>query len=836
MVERLYVRDKRQFEKGGIRKLSKHNYELKEGIITPGAESEHFYMERAKRLYTYEAVDRIILISGKKDSTTLEKFAEKILGKSRDDWRRYPDDWLRREGERTFTDKVEIVDSERRGTKENVEIVQINLVSSLYSTAECYLSQINENPNELPMRLVRMLAGLYPEEWKEDLPEGIPHYDPKDILKLLTLLTSDTALITYFGTFREFLMKKSSNIEEMHKKLEVLLKTPTSFHEGLKDLNLILRIIDGSLSLNSLPEILELQSEIDNYFIVVPNPERYTDMLYRKFRELFNFLQEFQETNDFQDKLYFLEGSRKIIRESEILVDEKFVNPFKRFYSKILRKWMDITFEEGGKLLGSASLEAKLQTRRIIWKEKVVVSLNIKNVGMGTAENITVALDDSSDYELSGNSSQIIEVLPRNRHEDVEFLIIPQREDRINLNFSVSHGDRKPIKISDTLIFVDQEEFVTISNPYNFTRPTGKKMFFNREDLFQWVKNNMEKSMIYQNVLITGQRRIGKTSFLRELQRRMRRNHYCIFMDLELYPDLTDSEFLRMVCQKLHKVAPNSSSPPNPQEFASKSYMAFGDYVRSIPSDNPRDTSSPKKIVLIFDEFDKIQSKIEEGTFKPGFLLFFRAFFQHNPRANAVIGGKFDFEKLQSPEWKEFFTIFNPKIVGILDEDSATALVTRPVKKHLQYDQYAVKKILDFSGRNPFYIQLICHILINYLNKKEKNFVDVEDISTVILNEAREGAEPVLRLAWDELDPMEKNILYALSRLKIQYRRAIEHRELRQHLRQNNIKIKTWKLNSLISTLKEKDIITRSGGSSPFYDFNIQLLGDWIAEKGNFGR
>ena len=260
--------------------------------------------------------------------------------------------------------------------------------------------------------------------------------------------------------------------------------------------------------------------------------------------------------------------------------------------------------------------------------------------------------------------------------------------------------------------------------------------------------------------------------------------------------------------------------------------MEFGDYVRKLISS----ISNSKKIIFIFDEFDKVEFKIKEGLFKPGFLLYFRAFFQHNHHVCAIVCGNFDFNKLNSREWKEFFTIFSRRKIGMLEKDSAIELVTKPVKDTLQYDQHAVGKILDFSGRNPFYIQLLCHTLINYFNeKKEKNFVEVKDVNTVILDKAARKIEPTLKLTWDELSQIEKNILFTLSQIRIQEKKSIDLDELDQCLKENNIRIERWKLRDLLDSLEEKDILTKSGGSSPFYDFNILLLEDWIAEHGNLG-
>lgn len=829
MSKRLDVHDIKQFDEDGIRKKHEGKYSFKEGIIRQGTESEDFYLDRAKKLYIQEGADRIILLSRKFHKKNLEDLAEKIMEKCRNEWRRAPDDWLIREAEYTFTDNIEIIEKKKEPI--DVEIIQINLVSNLYYTAEYYLADIHRNPNELSTNLCRILAGLYPKEREEKFPGGIAYYDPKDVLEILTLLTLDKALISYFKFFREFFTKKIWNIEEIVEELGTLLKAPTSFHVGLNDLHFVLRIIHKSLSLDSLSEVSELKNDIDNYFLTISNPEPYTDMLFRKYLQLFNFLKEFQGQNDMQDKLYFLEESRKIIRESEILVEDNFVEPFKKFYSDILRKWMDCAFKEGGKLLGRASLEARLQTKRAVRKEKLTVILNIRNIGMGAAEKIEVVLHNSSQYKVYGENTQLIDILQRNRNEDIEFQIEPQVTDKVNLHFSISYGDDNKTEISDTLVFVEQEEFIEIPNPYNFTRPAEGDMFFGREDLFQWMEKNMKGSTIYQNVLITGQRKTGKTSFLKSFQKRFDLDHCCVFIDLESHPVPKDEEFLLEVCQELHYLISINISPPNPQEFARKSYMAFGNYLRNLLSHIP----NSKGIILIFDEFDKVEDKIKESKFEPGFLLFLRAFFQHTPRVTAIVGGKFDFEKLNSPEWKEFFTIFNPKKIGALDEKSARDIITDPVRDFLQYDEYAIRKILDFSGRNPYYIQLLCHTLINYMKDVKRNFVEVEDVSLAVLKEAKEKADLVLRMTWEDLDQMDKNILFALSRLRLQSMGSVGLEELEQYLGQNNVKLKKWRLFNLLEPLVEKDILTKFEGTPPYYDFNVALLGEWIADHGSYG-
>ena len=827
MARKLDIRHVRQFDEEGIRTRLQSEYQLREGIIRSGTKPNDFYVDRAKKLYTEHDVQRIFLLSPRRYRTHLEELADCILEKCRNEWKISPSDWWVKEDVHIFTDNIEVIDSEKRGQNKKIGIIQVDLVSNVYSAAEYYLSRINENPKNLSKNLVRILAGLYPKEWKEKFPQDIPPYDPEDVLQLLILMTPEIPLKKYFEFFYEFFTEESWDISRILYELETLSEIPTSFNEGLEDLHFVLRMIHKSLSLNSLSEIAELRNEIDNYFIAIPSPEMHTDMLYRKIQELCDFVRKFQEEAHFQDKFYFLEQSENKIRESEILVKNKFVEPFKRFYLFILNKWMAIANKEGDLLRSKVSIEAGLQTKRAIWKEKLLVSLNIKNTGTSSAENIEVFLQNSDEYEILEQNVHRIAILHRNRDEDIDFYIKPSKKGSINLEFSIFCGENNSDNVSDTLIFVQQGEFSQIRNPYNFTMPAEDEMFFDREDLFRWIDENMERSAVYQNILLEGQRRTGKTSFLKKLQKIIELEHYCIFVDFELYQDIDDVIFLREICKELSRIISNNIKVPSLLEFVNRRHLAFKDYIENIYSGNS------KKIILIFDEFDKIASNIEKGLFKPGFLLFLRGFFQHNSHINTIISGNFDFSKLNSLEWKEFFTVLNLKRIGVLDEDSARDLVVQPVKDYLQYDQYAIKKILDFSGRNPFYIQLLCYAIVNYINEKKKqNFVEAEDVGTVILEEARESAEPILRLTWDDFSLMEKSTLFALSQQRNHYKRSVNSEEIQHYLRQHKIKVRIWKILEILDVLIEKDIVTKSGEDPSYYDFNIALLGDWIAEHG----
>jgi hypothetical protein len=822
------IHEIRKFDEHGIRIKYYNDYKLNEGIIRLGVEKTNFYVDRAKRLYIYDGTDRIILLSSLEKKKYLINLADEIMKKSLKEWRRGFNDPLVIIEEFEYDDNIEIIDSESKNDNQIVSIFQIDLVSNIYFTADYYFSKIKQESDKIPQILARILAGLYPKEYNHVF-EGIPHYEPKNVLHMLIELNSDRALKEYFEFFYKYFIEKQWNIEKFLKRLETLIKIKTIIHSGLDDLRQVLLLIHKSLSVTSLNDIINLSNDIDNYFQTISNPEKYTVKLFNTLQDMFNLLQQFKKMDNSYEKLYYLEESRKKIREAESLVERNFVEPFKQLYLTAFKKWTDLTSEETTTILNTVNLISKLKTRKAIWKEELTVAISVKNEGMNPAKEVEITIQNSPEYTIKDNNQIILDSIQQNKELTTEFTISPKKENYINLTYRIRCGDIT-IEKSEILVFVQHEQFTEIENPYNFTNPAREEMFFDREELFSWIEGNMKGSGIYQNILLRGQRRTGKTSFLKELEKKSDDTTVYIFFDFELYPGLTDDEFLFEIAQKLHQYVTNHNAPPDYFEFIKKSYLAFGNYFRTIVS------QFSGKIILILDEFDKVEMKMQENLFKPGFLLFLRGFLQHTANFSAIVSGNFDFNTL-STHWQEFFSIFSSKRIGALDEDSATQLITKPVKDTLVYDHYAVQKILEYSGGNPYFIQLICHTIIRYINETKKEYlVEAEDVNVVIFEKASQKAEATLQLTWNELSNSEKNILYALSCMRINLGRYIELKELEENLKQHEIVIKRWELISLLGSLREKDVVLKLGDHPPFFDLKIFLLGEWVKEYGKFHR
>ena len=67
-------------------------------------------------------------------------------------------------------------------------------------------------------------------------------------------------------------------------------------------------------------------------------------------------------------------------------------------------------------------------------------------------------------------------------------------------------------------------------NPYIAGAPvTEASMFFGREDVFRWIERSLTGKYVNNILVIHGQRRVGKTSVLKQLPSRLPESYIPVF-------------------------------------------------------------------------------------------------------------------------------------------------------------------------------------------------------------------------------------------------------------------------------------------------------------------
>lgn len=287
-----------------------------------------------------------------------------------------------------------------------------------------------------------------------------------------------------------------------------------------------------------------------------------------------------------------------------------------------------------------------------------------------------------------------------------------------------------------------------IANPYVVGRPlTGVSagLYFGREELFDWLAENLSGAAQPNALLLYGRRRIGKTSTLyqlvegergRALRHDRARPLVTAYIDLQRLAGRPTDEWLRLlardICRRvgtsgLERSVPDSG-PPGETAFA-----AFDRCLDRLEQTTPADSL----ILLAVDEFEQIQSGIAAGTLDAAVLPFLRSQIQHRRRVAFLISGA---HGLLDPYWRPIIDLTARYELGPLNPEQAEALIRQPVADALGYDEAAVAAIWQATGGHPFLIQTLCHRLVSRMNRRGQNEIVVDDVAHVVEQLTAEGA------------------------------------------------------------------------------------------------
>jgi len=304
-------------------------------------------------------------------------------------------------------------------------------------------------------------------------------------------------------------------------------------------------------------------------------------------------------------------------------------------------------------------------------------------------------------------------------------------------------------------------------NPYIIGSPIDKKEeFFGRESLFRFIEDNLYQGV--KVILLHGQRRVGKSSVLRQIPNFVGNNEFIfIHFDLEhrSQSKLSDilHEFAKEIAQEIAEYLPieqNTIKLPTVEEINNDTRIFTQRFFSKIFN-----LINGKKIVFLLDEFDVINNQIENPILTQQGLNFFQYLGrlirqQENLFIIPVLGRFLD----DMPNLQKFFKEAPYQEIGLLDDVSTKKLITKPSQGTLTYDQKAIQEIFKLSAGHPYFTQVICFTLFSQARETGNwniTHADVENVVERIFDDDKAQAG----LAWfrDGLPIHEKVVFSAVA-------------------------------------------------------------------------
>jgi ligand-binding sensor domain-containing protein/AAA+ ATPase superfamily predicted ATPase len=299
-------------------------------------------------------------------------------------------------------------------------------------------------------------------------------------------------------------------------------------------------------------------------------------------------------------------------------------------------------------------------------------------------------------------------------------------------------------------------------NPYIVGNPIrNESMFFGREDDFRYVHTKLDGASQGVVIVLCGERRTGKSSILYQiLNGRLGERFVPVFIDLQEMVVANDREFFRRIARLVGERVGMDRPEVETFGFADASLNPYHQFVDFL--DAVLERLGDKTLLMLVDEYELLEQKVEEQRLDPEIFLFLAGLMDSKERLSFVFTGSRRLEERDRRYWREILRRSFFRKVGFLSSNDAQRLATEPVTGRVVYGRNVVDHIVRLTAGQPFYTQVVCQNVVDYLNEHERNALGKRDLDHVVA-EIVDHPLPQMIYSWEALSPDEKVVLALLA-------------------------------------------------------------------------
>lgn len=504
---------------------------------------------------------------------------------------------------------------------------------------------------------------------------------------------------------------------------------------------------------------------------------------------------------------------------------------------------------------------------------QIDLQVKIENTAKGHAEQVELLIDtNNNSYELV-NLQTIAYGTIRGKNKEIQIIPLKLSQKAIAAKafslrcfakFKIRQGEDVETSRQEILIQLgDTRNFIEINpNPYaqwaRGKKVVDKKMFFGREEFikraYRAICNN------YRSYVIYGQFRSGKSSVLHHLERELKNNPQILVAEVgdvgRLMDDNSPTPLLyqilfgilrrikKSILDKEREGLPKLDfSVPTSQEFYG--HPAPLDFFYEL-FDNLKEErdSHPEwrdiRIVVSMDEFTYLYEKIVQGRLSQDFMKNWKALLDAN-YFNVVLVAQDVFPKFRNKYDNAFQTMQHER-VNYLEEPGARALIDEPIR--IKNDQEitesrftekeAIKRILELTAGSPYYIQIFCNQLVDYINIEKQPYITKANVN-IVKDQLLRGDKRLDKTAFTNLinngDPSDDAMPHS-DLIKILTKIA-EHTKNDDYCSRVKINCETQtEINEILKDLEDRDIIEEHGEKG--FRIRVGLFREWLNENPTF--
>jgi hypothetical protein len=281
-------------------------------------------------------------------------------------------------------------------------------------------------------------------------------------------------------------------------------------------------------------------------------------------------------------------------------------------------------------------------------------------------------------------------------------------------------------------------------NPYIAGAPIlDDSMFFGREKLMARMLNVLH----HNSLMITGERRIGKTTFLYHLKRALETDEgteyqfFPVFTDLQGVPEAGFFQTLMADVIEGLRLAPATLASLRFRGEAERyDGRDFSHDLQRVIDELKTRTDKKVKLALLIDEVDVLNDYSERINQRLR-SIFMKTFSEHLVAIMSGVGVK----RIWNSEGSPWYNFFDEIELTAFAREEAEALIREPVEGYFRYDAEAAEAILAWSQLKPYVIQKFCIHAVNHMLEERRGVIRLSDVQAVreaVLLDERLPQEP----------------------------------------------------------------------------------------------
>jgi uncharacterized protein len=281
--------------------------------------------------------------------------------------------------------------------------------------------------------------------------------------------------------------------------------------------------------------------------------------------------------------------------------------------------------------------------------------------------------------------------------------------------------------------------------------PENRPLFKGRDAIIKLIEHDLAPDR-RGVLLVTGQRRMGKSSLRNYLPTSLGTGTLVLLVDFQLLSGEAEraNPHLRLLAA-IAKALPDAPAPPiTPRWTDALRYLQVLD-----------GTLTGRSLLLVIDEVERVEDGIRAGWCTTDFLDFVRAAGDCLRRIRLLLLTAYPLDRL-GPHWVDRLISVTSRTISYLEEPDARELMVHPIPGFPDiYPPGGVDRILAMTGRHPYLLQKVGDELCRLLNTAHRQKATGDDLQKVfdgVIND-----EDLFGELWNQRTPEERASLLRMT-------------------------------------------------------------------------